>query len=352
MSKINSRLRRSAPTEQITSYSTPESLKKYTEDGKTSGVSKSGLTISYGPYRNVPPSSNMDFQQNTQEIVSVHYTYDMPVLTVPKLRRAVEISHWGNNVNVQDDIWLKNDGARLKGHFSRIEHSKQRMMANYAKPHIVDSMVLHLPSGIRDPYYYDTIGNVSTSRFRPAPQRRAPVKGTKVNPLERWSILEMKPRYPLLGGWNYSFTVGYDMPLEEWAVYQDDKVVFGIPFLTSLPDTAFDDVEVKVILPEGAEIVEILPPFPVDVTERSTHITYLDTVGRPAITFKKSGATDKHAGMIYIVYRVSTKAHFQKPITVAAVSMGLFMVVLLLRRADFSIKTTPAVVIPSRKKVA
>lgn len=30
------------------------------------------------------------------------------------------------------------------------------------------------------------------------------------------------------------------------------------------------------------------------------HVTYLDTIGRPAVVFKKRSLTDEHKGMIYV----------------------------------------------------
>jgi oligosaccharyltransferase complex subunit alpha (ribophorin I) len=34
--------------------------------------------------------------------------------------------------------------------------------------------------------------------------------------------------------------------------------------------------------------------------ERSTHITYLDTIGRPKITLQAERVTDRHAGLVYV----------------------------------------------------
>ncbi len=177
----------------------------------------------------------------------MHYKYDAPVTTVAKLERAAEISHWGSNLNIEDKMWIKNDGAKLKGHFSRLEHLKQNVARETAQQHIIRNILFHLPSGVRDPYVYDVIGNVSTSNFRPAVKRGN-------SPLERSSILDFRPRFPVLGGWNYSFTLGYDMPLEDWVGYDAStgQYVAAVPFLTALPGAAYDEVAVKIVLPEAA----------------------------------------------------------------------------------------------------
>jgi hypothetical protein len=46
--------------------------------------------------------------------------------------------------------------------------------------------------------------------------------------------------------------------------------------------------------------VEVFTPFPVDSISRSTHKTYLDTTGRPAITLKKARCTENHAQTVYV----------------------------------------------------
>ena len=47
-------------------------------------------------------------------------------------------------------------------------------------------------------------------------------------------------------------------------------------------------------------LVSVVEPFPMLSVEHSTHYTYLDTVGRPVITFHAKGLTDKHEGVIYV----------------------------------------------------
>jgi oligosaccharyltransferase complex subunit alpha (ribophorin I) len=159
-------------------------------------------------------------------------------------------------------------------------------------------LVLHLPAGARDPYFIDIVGNVSTSNFRPASPSSALLSPAKA----RSSILELRPRYPLLGGWNYTFTLGYDSPLEEVAKYDAStgKYVVAIPYLTNIPGAAYDETELKIVLPEGAKDVTVHPPFGPDLIEHSRHVTYLDTTGRPAILLKKKNVSEKHAGTVYV----------------------------------------------------
>ena len=136
---------------------------------------------------------------------------------------------------------------RLKGHFSRLDHQRQ-MYAQQPAGHVFRGVSLRLPPGIRNTYFVDIVGNVSTSHLREVPSIPKGVSS------KQSSLLELKPRYPLLGGWNYTYTVGFDAPLRDWAAYdrKDGKYIVAVPLFTQYPDTVINEAEVKVILPEGA----------------------------------------------------------------------------------------------------
>ena len=70
-------------------------------------------------------------------------------------------------------------------------------------------------------------------------------------------MLELRPRYPVLGGWNYSYTIGFDTPLEDSVSYDAKNGIYivGIPVMTLIPGAVVDDAEVMIILPEGATYV-------------------------------------------------------------------------------------------------
>ncbi|TFY75832.1 hypothetical protein EWM64_g8182 [Hericium alpestre] len=96
----------------------------------------------------------------------------------------------------------------------------------------------------------------------------------------------------------------------------------------------------KLVFPEGATDIEVFPPFAPQSMTRSTHITYLDTIGRPVITFAYKDLTDRHAGVIYATYKVPFSAHLQKPKAVATAFLGLFALAIMARRVDLRISKT------------
>ena len=97
----------SAPEPRIISFTTPEGLDSFTTDNI---ATKSGATITYGPFYNIPPSASATFIEQHQKRVVVHYFFGAPVVEITSLKRSAEISHWGANLNIQNDIALHNAG--------------------------------------------------------------------------------------------------------------------------------------------------------------------------------------------------------------------------------------------------
>lgn len=157
---------------------------------------------------------------------------------------------------------------RLKGHFSRLAHQQSKFHAS-SPAQVFTDLTLRLPPTAHTTYYYDVIGNVSTSRFRPGQTPATQLKSksrTAARVVD--SQLELKPRYPILGGWNYSFVIGYDVPLSDMLRNDGGRKVLSVPFLTGYKDMAAQEVELKIVLPEGARYVFctfLLPPCPFDL---------------------------------------------------------------------------------------
>lgn len=98
-----------SPSPNILSYTTPEGVDNFATD---SIATKSGATVTYGPFSNIPESISTEFIQANQKPLTVHYRYDFPVLEIKKLERMAEISHWGANLNIHNNIDLHNAGPK------------------------------------------------------------------------------------------------------------------------------------------------------------------------------------------------------------------------------------------------
>lgn len=59
-----------------------------------------------------------------------------------------------------------------------------------------------------------------------------------------------------MGGWNYTFTIGYDAPLQDFVKRRENgEFVLAVPFLTPIKDVGVDEVKLTIRLPEGAKYV-------------------------------------------------------------------------------------------------
>jgi oligosaccharyltransferase complex subunit alpha (ribophorin I) len=74
-------------------------------------MTKSGTTITFGPYEQLPSILK---GQSSSEIVKaqVHYLHDAPVVSMVESKRVVTVSHWHKSMSVEDEFWMRNDGAR------------------------------------------------------------------------------------------------------------------------------------------------------------------------------------------------------------------------------------------------
>ena len=125
----------------------------------------------------------------------------------------------------------------MKEQFSRLQYSRN----SYSSPptHAITRLAIPLKHAARDAYYTDIIGNVSTSRYRPG-------RGTAD------SHLEIQPRYPVYGGWNYTFRLGWNIDLEKVQRISNTERVLRIPFLEGAENVQYKKFDINIILPEGA----------------------------------------------------------------------------------------------------
>jgi oligosaccharyltransferase complex subunit alpha (ribophorin I) len=246
---------------------------------------RQGSLFTYGPYADVPAGAAAP--------VRVRYEFTRPLTHVRRLERDVELSQWGGNLATEERYWLANAGARLAAPFSRAAWAQ----AAYYNPPSVALRELHLPlrAGAADAYYTDDIGNVSTSRFRPSPNfnnnnNPGAGSGSSGSPLREPlpALLDVRPRYPVFGGWQYSFRVGWNADLRFYLRrlrknHQQQQqrgagsaggaaaagggdgnaYILRVPFLEGprQPEgIEYETVHVRVILPEGARNVRYYIP--------------------------------------------------------------------------------------------
>jgi len=95
-----------SPSANILSYaSVPQT---YTRD---SDVTKASSTLTLGPFNSVPATLH-DSSTSIQQPFHVHYETSQAVIGLKTLRRSAEVSHWGANLNIQDEMALVNMGPK------------------------------------------------------------------------------------------------------------------------------------------------------------------------------------------------------------------------------------------------
>ncbi|XP_045164577.2 dolichyl-diphosphooligosaccharide--protein glycosyltransferase subunit 1-like [Mercenaria mercenaria] len=291
---------------QTTTVTTASStIESYT---KTKPVSQSESTITYGPYENKAPFSEAELR--------VHSENNAPFLTITSMERVIEVSHWGN-IAVEEHIEIRHTGAELKGPFSRYDYQRQAEGAS------VKSFKTILPAAARDVYYRDEIGNISTSAMRE---------------MEDMVEVELRPRFPLFGGWKTKYTIGYNVPSYQYLFNSGDNYALKMRFVDHIfDDVVIDQITFKIILPEGASKMDLKTPFSVKKGQSEVHYTYLDTVGRPVIVAYKNNLVEEHIQDFELHYNFQKLRLLQEPLLVVGAFYLLFLLVIIYVRMDFSI---------------
>lgn len=278
---------------------------------KLKPVSQTESTIKYGPY------SDIDAFGIDQMII--HYENNSPFLTVTRLDRLIEISHWGN-IAVQEDIEILHTGAKLKGSFSRYDYQRDTSTTH----HSIKSYKTVLPAAAHSIYYRDSNGNISTSQVRTR---------------KDWIELELRPRFPLFGGWRSSYTLGYSVPSYQY-LYKLPNGNYKLNM--RLLDHVFDDMQVdeletSIVLPVGVQNVQVSYPFEVTKLDNEVAHKFLDTIGRQVIKLKKTDLVEQHIQDMEIVYEWSPHLLFHEPILISIALYAMFLICIIYVRLDFSI---------------
>ncbi|XP_047439095.1 dolichyl-diphosphooligosaccharide--protein glycosyltransferase subunit 1 [Mugil cephalus] len=297
-----------------------KTVESYTKLGNPS---KTDEIIEYGPFRDVAPFS--------EDAMKIHYENNTPFLTISSITRTIEVSHWGN-IAVEETIDLRHTGAVLKGPFSRYDYQRQSDSGISS----VKSFKTILPASAQDVYYRDEIGNISTSHLQV---------------LDDSVEVEVRPRFPLFGGWKTHYIIGYNLPSYEYLYTLGDQYALKMRLVDHVyDDQVIDSLTVKIILPEGARNIHVDTPYKIDRMPNQLHYTYLDTFGRPVLVATKNNLVEQHIQDVVVHYNFNKILMLQEPLLVVGAFYILFFTVIIYVRLDFAITKDPAAEV--RMKVA
>jgi len=277
---------------------------------KVKPYSQNDNTISYGPYANIEPLS--------VEEMTVHFENNRPFLEITHLERTIELSMWGN-IAIEETVDVRHVGAKLKGSFSRLEYQRENSGVSSVK-----NFKTVLPASAHSVYYRDDIGNISTSALRV---------------LDDSVEVDLRPRFPLFGGWKTHYILGYSVPSYEYLYNKGDNFVLNMRLLDHVfDDMLVDEFTLKIILPEGSEMPKLHTPYPVKREGDSLHFTYLDTKGRPVITIRNVGKmAEKHIQDFQLEFKFAKLSMLREPVLLIVAFFTFFALAILYVRLDFAI---------------
>mmetsp|Transcript_16718 Transcript_16718/g.16817 ORF Transcript_16718/g.16817 Transcript_16718/m.16817 type:complete len:453 (+) Transcript_16718:63-1421(+) len=277
-----------------------------------------GSSIIFGPYKEIGP---MEVSP-----LSVHYVNNKPFAKFSTLSREVEVSHWGN-IAVEELYELQHKGAKLKEGFSRFEYMMRRSSDSPA----FRSLRAVLPIQANNIYYRDQIGNISTSDI-------------KFDESDGVLELLIETRFPLFGGWQTQFYLGYSIPTEvALFTVEDGRYKLKFDYFTVFEDVWVEDMETKIVLPEGCTDIQVNVPYAVEQTW-SRRFTFLDSVlngGRPVVTLKAKKLVPEHDEKIVVSYRFDKSKMIVEPVMIIACYFLFFLLCTIIVRFD----TTKATVV-------
>lgn len=250
-----------------------------------------GATITFGPYLDADAKSWSD--------CVVHAQNHEPFAKMKTVQTDIEVSHWGS-VSVEEVVELHHVGARLKHGFSRFDY---QMRKGQEYGHSFRSLLAVLPGQAQDIFYRDQIGNISTSELRRVD-----------SDLE----LEVQPRFPMFGGWKTQFYLGYRVPTESMLSVDSDtgRYRFAFDFYTVFEDVWVEDLEVKLVLPEGCTDVKVDLPYEAS-SSWTRRYTYLDshlTGGRPVLILRGKNLVSELDSEVVVTYSFNPPRVLVEPI--------------------------------------
>jgi hypothetical protein len=92
--------------------------------------------------------------------LQLFFTFPYPLPSFTEASRDIYVSHWGS-IAVDEYFNLFNFGAGINGQFSRVDYMPHVNPSHGANA--ISSLALNLPQYINGLYYYDYIGNISSS---------------------------------------------------------------------------------------------------------------------------------------------------------------------------------------------
>lgn len=256
----------------------------------------------------------------TVDYLSFLFSRNKPLPVGEKLERSVWLSHWGSSISFEETLQLTNKVSKLDKGFSRLEWMRTQPAQQLGAQII--GLEMELPPRFREAFYVDLVGNVSTSK----------IVGNR---------LILKPRYPIFGGWNYNFTIGWVHDLKQFvrlSVEERGVYYLKFPLLNGHLDISYNNVDINVYLPEGAEFLDVASPMPYDSIDVDLEKSFLDYAGHTKVTLHYKNLVDEFRQSYLIVkYQYTAGSFYKKPLVIGGFLFAGLISYLLLTKIDITI---------------
>ena len=295
---------------------------------KLEPYSLKGTTLNFGPYKEVPALSISPLQ--------VHFVANKPFAKFSSMEREVEVSHWGK-IAIEEIYELKHAGAKLKGGFSRYDHSvASRNSENGAD---FNTLSGKLPRRAKNIYYRDQIGNISSSAMVFKKDHIA---------------FDVSTRFPMFGGWQTQFYIGYSLPAEVALSINEESGRYSlvVDFFTIFKNVWVENLKLKVILPEGCNDIRVDVPYPHKRSD-GVRYTYLDSSfngGRKVIVIEANNLVEEHDKKITISYSFSKYRMFAEPLMLIFSFFAFFVICMIFSRLESKIDGFGAMSVEGKKE--
>lgn len=271
-----------------------------------------GKTMTAGPYTDVQPFSHAP--------MTVRFKNARGFLVASSAVKQFYVSHWGN-IAVKEEFKLSNAGAQLEGAWSRIDYSR---LAGSMFTNAIGDVWANLPPDATNVEYKDLLGNVTSSRLR--------------KPTRKHRAVKLEFRFPLVGGWKNHFWYTYDILLQNYGMSKGHEHVISLPIFPSInEDMLCQELQLRVLLPEGATDIEVLPhkSLVFDV-QRTVERTTLNFIGRPVVTLTRNAirSASKHERRIQLRYHYAPSRMAVAPSIVICGVFSFFLACMVYVRAE------------------
>ncbi|GMM51735.1 dolichyl-diphosphooligosaccharide--protein glycotransferase subunit [Starmerella bacillaris] len=240
----------------------------------------------------------------TEKSLVLRYNFPLSITTVANLDRTISMDTLRNKLYFDESYDLINTGTKLDNDFSRIDYVRNpgaglNMVA-------LRRLFLHLPADHADEYYVDLVGNVSTSQVHK-------------------TMMEVFPRYPLMGGWHYNFTVGWSSELSQYLRHTDNNFILRVPIILGPDRVSITTLNNKIVLPKGAKNIEAYDDMGGVVEFENTNPSLFDLYSNPTVNIRFNHiVTEDRSRQIYVTYQYSVLSRFKLPFTLVTIVATIF----------------------------